>query len=218
MKVGYARVSSTDQNLARQIKALKVARCEKIFEEKQSGKSTQNRPELQAAIAYVRQGDTLVVASLDRLSRNYDDASDIIKQIRDKQVRMEVLDAPFLSMQTGDSDMDKFMFDMLTKLLAYMAQTERKKIRERQLQGIEIAKANGKYRGTRPAYAADAPNPQKRFIYHRIVDQLRNKATGAPISYRAIAAETGVSVQTVINIKNRMNQMLSEKKTFSSRD
>ncbi|MCT3597274.1 recombinase family protein, partial [Levilactobacillus brevis] len=76
MKVGYARVSSTDQNLARQIKALKVARCEKIFEEKQSGKSTQNRPELQAAIAYVRQGDTLVVASLDRLSRNYDDASD----------------------------------------------------------------------------------------------------------------------------------------------
>ena len=115
MKVGYARVSSTDQNLARQIEALKVARCEKIFEEKQSGKSTQNRPELQAAIAYVRQGDTLVVASLDRLSRNYDDASDIIKQIRDKQVKMEVLDAPFLSMQTGDSDMDKFMFDMLTK-------------------------------------------------------------------------------------------------------
>lgn len=210
MKVGYARVSSTDQNLARQIKALKVARCEKIFEEKQSGKSTQNRPELQAAIAYVRQGDTLVVASLDRLSRNYDDASDIIKQIRDKQVKMEVLDAPFLSMQTGDSDMDKFMFDMLTKLLAYMAQTERKKIRERQRQGIEIAKVNGKYRGTRPVYAEDSPNPQKRFIYHRIVEQLRNKATGAPISYRAIAAETGVSVQTVINIKNRLNAEILE--------
>ena len=138
------------------------------------------------------------------MSRNYDDASDIIKQIRDKQVKMEVLDAPFLSMRTGDSDMDKFMFDLLTKLLAYMAQTERKKIRERQRQGIEIAKANGKYRGTRPAYAADAPNPQKRFIYRRIVDQLSNKATGAPISYRAIAAETGVSVQTVINIKDRL--------------
>ena len=204
MKIGYARVSSTDQNLARQIKALKKAECEKIFEEKQWGKPTENRPELQAAIAYVRQGDTLVIASLDRLSRNYDDASDIIKQIRDKQVKMEVLDAPFLSMRTGDSDMDKFMFDLLTKLLAYMAQTERKKIRERQRQGIEIAKANGKYRGTRPAYAADAPNPQKRFIYRRIVDQLRNKATGAPISYRAIAAETGVSVQTVINIKDRL--------------
>lgn len=147
MKVGYARVSSTDQNLDRQIKALKAAKCEKIFGEKQSGKSTQNRSELQAAIAYVRQGDTLVVASLDRLSRNYDDISNIIKQIRDKQVRMEVLDAPFLSMQTGDPDMDKFIFDLLTKLLAYMAQTERKKIRERQQQGIEIAKANGKYRG-----------------------------------------------------------------------
>lgn len=53
-------------------------------------------------------------------------------------------------MRTGDSDMDKFIFDLLTKLLAYMAQTERKKIRERQRQGIEIAKANGKYRGTRP--------------------------------------------------------------------
>ncbi|WAD02977.1 recombinase family protein (plasmid) [Levilactobacillus brevis] len=210
MKVGYARVSSTDQNLARQIKALKTTGCEKIFEEKQSGKSTENRPELQAAITYVRQGDTLVIASLDRLSRNYDDASDIIKQIRDKQVRMEVLDAPFLSMQTGDSDMDKFMFDMLTKLLAYMAQTERKKIRERQRQGIEIAKSNGKYRGTRPAYAEDSPNPQKRFIYHRIVDQLRNKATGARISYRAIAAETGVSVQTVINIKNRLNEEIPE--------
>ena len=87
---------------------------------------------------------------------------------------------------------------------AYMAQTERKKIRERQRQGIEIAKANGKYRGTRPAYAADAPNPQKRFIYRCIVNQLKNKAAGAPISYRAIAAETGVSAQTVINIKNRL--------------
>ena len=160
---------------------------------------------MQAAISYIRQGDTLVVASLDRRSRNYDDASDIIKQIRDKQVRMEVLDAPFLSMQTGDSDMDKFVFDMLTKLLAYMAQTERKKIWERQRQGIEIAKANGKYRGTRPAYAEDAINPQKRFISHRIVEQLRNKAAGAKVSYRAIAAETGVSVQTVINIKNRLS-------------
>lgn len=138
------------------------------------------------------------------MSRNYDDASDIIKQIRDKQVKMEVLDAPFLSMRTGDSDMDKFMFDLLTKLLAYMAQTERKKIRERQRQGIEIAKANGKYRGTRPAYATDAHNPQKRFIYRRIVDQLRNKENGASISYRAIVAETGVAVQTVINIKNRL--------------
>ena len=204
MKIGYARVSSTDQNLARQIKALKTAGCEKIFKEKQSGNSTQNRPELQAAIADVRQGDTLVITSLDRLSRSYDDAGDIIKQIRDKQVKMEVLDAPFLSMQTGDSDMDKFMFDMLTKLLAYMAQNERKKIRERQRQGIEIAKANGKYRGTRPVYAEDSPNLQKRFIYHRIVEQLRKKANGSQISYRAIAIETGVSVQTVINIKNRL--------------
>jgi DNA invertase Pin-like site-specific DNA recombinase len=204
MQIGYARVSSTDQNLARQIKSLKEERCVKIFKEKQSGKSTKNRPELQAAISYVSQGDTLVISSLDRLSRNYDDASDIIKRISDKQVKLKVLDAPFLSMQTGDSDMDKFMFDMLTKLLAYMAQAERKKIRERQRQGIEIAKAIGKYRGTRPAYAEDAPNPQKRFIYHRIVEQLQNKAAGEKISYRAIAAETGVSVQTVINIKKRV--------------
>lgn len=123
----------------------------------------------------MRQGDTLVIVSLDQLSRNYDDASDIIKQIRDKQVKMEVLDAPFLSMQTRNSDIDKSMFDMLTKLLAYMSETEGKKIRKRQRQGIEIAKANGKYRGTPPVYAEDTPNSQKRFIYRRIVETLGDK-------------------------------------------
>jgi len=205
MRVGYARVSSTDQNLIRQVKALQEAKCDKIFREKQSGRTTKNRPQFKAAINFVHQGDTFVVSSLDRLSRNYEDSGKIIQNLRSKQVAIEILDAPFLSIKTGDAGMDNFMFDVLTKLLAYMAQAERQKIKDRQRQGIEIAQSQGKYKGKRLVYSDNSADPQKRFIYHRIVERLQEKSNGSKISFREIATETGVAVQTVINIKDRIS-------------
>lgn len=199
MRIGYARVSSEDQNLARQLAALKEAKVEKIFQEKVSGKDTEHRPELKRALEYARQGDTFVVISLDRLSRDYDDAGKIIAGLQQKHVGLEVLDAPFLSIKTGDADLDKFISEILTKLMAYIAQSERKRIKLRQQEGIILAKERGTYKGGVVQYSADSPNKQRRFIYNQVVRLLDEKR---PIAL--IARTVGLTRATVYRIKDRV--------------
>lgn len=198
MKIGYARVSSTDQNLARQLDHLKKAGADKIYQEKVSGKDIEHRPELLKAIDFAREGDMLIVDSLDRLSRDYDDAGDLISKLQHNGVQLSVLDAPFLSINTGDKDLDKFIFDLLAKLLAYISMNERKKIKARQQAGIALAKERGVYKGKPRLYAPDSPDRKKRYIYQQVVKMLDEEV---PIAQ--IARTVGLSRSQVYRIKQR---------------
>ena len=99
-KIGYARVSSMDQNLDRQIAALRAEGCDEIYREKASGKSMRNRPELEKAIDMLGTGDTFVVAEWDRATRSMIDGIDIIKRIADRGCFLKALDKPHLDLTT----------------------------------------------------------------------------------------------------------------------
>lgn len=135
--VGYARVSAVDQNVSRQVKALEVE-CDKIFVEKVSAAKTENRPQFQEMMRYLREGDVLQVTSADRLARSTRDLLDIVQSLKDRGVQVEFLDNPALNTDTPQGEF------MLT-ILAAVAQLERSIIRERQAEGIAIARAAGKY-------------------------------------------------------------------------
>lgn len=135
--VGYARVSTLEQNVSRQVKALEVE-CDKIFVEKVSAAKTENRPQFQEMLRYLREGDILQVTSADRLARSTRDLLDIVQSLKDRGVQVEFLDNPALNTDTPQGEF------MLT-ILAAVAQLERSIIRERQAEGIAIARAAGKY-------------------------------------------------------------------------
>jgi len=140
--VGYARVSSNDQDLDIQLEALKAAGCEDIFAEKVSGSSTRGREELRRMLSFVRKGDTLVITRIDRLGRSVIDLHDIVKQLQAKGVALKATMQPI---DTSDAA-GKAFFGMLT----VFAEFETNLRRERQLEGIRKAKAEGKYRGRKP--------------------------------------------------------------------
>ncbi|MFC8304922.1 recombinase family protein [Specibacter sp. NPDC057265] len=134
--VGYVRVSTADQNEARQLEAL--GPVDRLFSEKVSGKNTADRAELQEMLIYVRDGDTVRVKSPDRLARSTTDLLALVEQLKAKGVALEFIDNPALNTDTPQGEF------MLT-VLAAIAQLERKTIRERQAEGIAIAKRNGVY-------------------------------------------------------------------------
>lgn len=140
--IGYARVSSNEQNLDRQIDSLKKAGCSKIFLEKVSGKDREGRPELKAMLNYLREGDTLKIESISRLARSTRDFLNIVEELQGKGVQLisskESIDT---TTPTG-----KFMLVVFSAL----AEMEREQIRERQREGIISAQARGKHLG-RPA-------------------------------------------------------------------
>lgn len=147
---GYARVSSKDQNEARQIAALKeygIADRD-IYIDKASGKDFK-RPEYQRLLNVLRKGDLLVVSSLDRLGRNYTEVQEqwryIVNQL---DVDIKVLDMPLLDTRTNGDNIDtRFVADLVLQILSYVAQKERENIKERQAQGIAYARARGKHIG-----------------------------------------------------------------------
>lgn len=200
MKVGYARVSTTDQNLDRQIEALEQAGAEKIFQEKMSGKSMTERLELQKALQFLREKDTLIVESLDRLGRNYDDIVQTVQKLDQKEVGLIVLNLPILNQEMGDPNLQKLIRNMIVQLLSWTVQNEREEIKRKQRQGIEIAKRKGHYKGRPVKYSAEAKNPRDRMIYHVIVNKLKQEE---PI--KKIAEETGVTRDTVYRIKNEIS-------------
>lgn len=200
MKVGYARVSTTDQNLDRQIEALEQAGAEKIFQEKMSGKSMTERLELQKALQFLREKDTLIVESLDRLGRNYDDIVQTVQKLDQKEVGLIVLNLPILNQEMGDPNLQKLIRNMIVQLLSWTAQNEREEIKRKQRQGIEIAKRKGHYKGRPVKYSAEAKDPRDRMIYHVIVNKLKQEE---PI--KKIAEETGVTRDTVYRIKNEIS-------------
>lgn len=139
---GYARVSTREQNLARQVEELKkIADC--IYSDKESGKDF-NRPAYKKLIKKIKRGDVLVVKSIDRLGRNYDMIIEEWQTITKKKgADIKVLDMPLLDTTTKGDLTGKFISDLVLQILSYVAETERANIKERQAEGIRIAKANG---------------------------------------------------------------------------
>lgn len=135
MKVGYARVSTSDQNLDNQIDALTAFGCDKVFQEKQSGKSADNREQLMLTLDFVREGDVLVITKLDRMARSVLDLNIIAKRLQDKQVDLKVL--------TQDIDTTTIYGKLVFNVLGAVAQFERELINERAREGIVKAKARG---------------------------------------------------------------------------
>ena len=139
MKVGYARVSSTGQDLEVQLDALKKVQCEKIFKEKVSGTSTQGREKLRECLDFVREGDELVFTRTDRLARSILDLQLIVKELTDKGVTITATEQPI---STKDAT-SKCFLDML----GVFAEFETNLRAERQLEGIAKAKEKGIYKG-----------------------------------------------------------------------
>ncbi|WP_282802550.1 recombinase family protein [Secundilactobacillus kimchicus] len=208
MKVGYARVSTRIQNLARQLEALKKAQVEKIFQEKMSGKN-QDRPELIKLLNFIREGDEVVVLDLDRLGRNMNDIKNILETIKNKGATTSILNLPSFE-GINDPNLRSLLNSLIIDLYSYIAQNERENILQRQREGIAVAKSKGLYKGRPTKYSADARNPHDRYIYHQIVDRLMNRQNGERISVTQIAKELGVARKTIYNIKYRLDEATTD--------
>jgi DNA invertase Pin-like site-specific DNA recombinase len=137
--IGYARVSSTDQDLTVQLKALKEAGCTIVRSEKATGTSTKGRTELAAILEFIRVGDELVVTRIDRLARSIGDLQDIVRTLKERGATLKALQQPIdTSTAAGKCFLD---------MLGVFAEFETNLRRERQLEGIARAKAAGVYKG-----------------------------------------------------------------------
>jgi len=141
--IGYARVSSTDQDLTIQETALRAAGCEVIRAEKRSGTTTEGRDELRTVLDFLRKGDVLMVTRIDRLARSIGDLQDIVRQVKARGASLKATEQPI---DTGTAA-GKCFLDML----GVFAEFETNLRRERQLEGIAKAKAAGAYRGRKPS-------------------------------------------------------------------
>lgn len=173
--VGYVRVSTVDQNTERQLDGQKLDR---VFTDRASGRDTA-RPQLAALLGFVRDGDTVLVHSLDRLARNLDDLRRTVAALTGRGVTVT-----FVKEQLTFTGEDSPMATLLLSVMGAFAEFERALIRERQREGIVLAKARGAYRGRRPSLTGD----QVRLLQARA-------AAGEPKT--RLATEFGISRETV---------------------
>ena len=145
MKIGYVRVSTTNQNTARQEVIMKALGVERVYIDRMSGKST-DRPALQQMISFVREGDMVIVESISRFARNTKDLLELTEQLNNKHVQ-------FIS-QKENIDTNTVTGKFMLTIFGAVAELERDYIHQRQREGIEIAKQEGKYKG-RPAKQLD---------------------------------------------------------------
>jgi DNA invertase Pin-like site-specific DNA recombinase len=178
--VGYARVSSTDQNLIAQEDRLKLAGCERMFAEKQSGKEADNRHELQTALEWVREGDVLIVTKLDRLARSSVDLGRIAEILTEKKVDLKVLDQEI----DTTSSTGRLMFNMI----GAFAEFERDLIRDRCAEGIEKARSRGVKFGA----------PKK--LSTKQLNALKQEFDEGVMARSALAKKYGVSRATVYRL------------------
>ena len=147
---GYLRVSTREQNEARQRIALEAFGVDRLFMDKQSGKDF-NRPAYQRLIGRLKPGDVLVIKSIDRLGRNYEEILEQWRVItKEKQAAIVVLDMPLLDTRQGRDLTGTLIADIVLQLLSYVAEQERSFIRQRQAEGIAAAKARGQRFGPPP--------------------------------------------------------------------
>lgn len=174
-RIGYIRVSSFEQNPERQLEHVQV---DKVFTDKASGKDTQ-RPQLDVLISFVREGDVVVVHSMDRLARNLDDLRRLVQQLTRRGVRIEFIKECLTF--TGE---DSPMANLMLSVMGAFAEFERSLIRERQREGIALAKQRGAYRGRKKALSTE-----------RIAELQGLAAAGEQKA--KLAREFGVSRETV---------------------
>ena len=189
-KIGYARVSSKEQNLDRQLQALEGV--SKVFSDKVSGATTE-RPQLQAMLDYIREGDIVVVAELDRLGRNNKDLTQIMNIIQQKGATLEVQNLPSMN-GIEDDNLRRLINNLVIELYKYQAESERKRIKERQAQGIALAKENGKFKGGKPKFSENDPRLQLAFKLY--LDGSTEKD---------VERQTGINRRTFQMYRNKFN-------------
>lgn len=174
-RIGYIRVSSLDQNPERQLEHVEVAR---LFTDTASGKDAQ-RPQLEALLGFVRQGDTVVVHSMDRLARNLDDLRRVVQSLTKRGVRIEFVKEHLVF--TGE---DSPMANLMLSVMGAFAEFERALIRERQREGIALAKRRGAYRG------------RKRSLSREQVAEVRQRIQAGEAKAK-VARDFGISRETL---------------------
>ena len=174
-RIGYVRVSSFDQNPERQLEDVAVDRT---FTDKASGKDTL-RPQLDALLGFVREGDTVVVHSMDRLARNLDDLRRLVQQLTKRGVRIE-----FVKEHLTFTGEDSPLANLMLSVMGAFAEFERALIRERQREGIALAKQRGVYRG------------RKKSLTPAQVAELRQRAAAGE-QKAALARALGISRETL---------------------
>lgn len=185
-KIGYARVSTRDQELDIQVDALKKAGCTKIFMEKKSGKSAKNREELRKALEYMREGDKLIAYKIDRLARSVVDLNNIAKELQERNIGLAFLKEEIDFTTPGGV--------LMFNILAAIAQFERDIINERTSEGRERARSLGKHLGRKGQPQKNIKQAVK--LFH---DRENNK-----LSVNDISKMTGVPRSTIYKeVKNK---------------
>lgn len=174
-RIGYIRVSSFDQNPERQLDQTQV---DKVFVDKASGKDIQ-RPELDSLLSFVRDGDTVVVHSMDRLARNLDDLRRLVQKLIHKGVRIEFVKECLTF--TGE---DSPMANLMLSVMGAFAEFERSLIHERQREGIALARLRGAYRGRKKSLSSEQQI------------EVRRRATNGEKKAK-LAREFGISRETL---------------------
>lgn len=176
-RIGYIRVSSLDQNTVRQLDQVHVDR---VFTDHASGKDTR-RPALTELLAFARDGDTVVVHSMDRLGRNLDDLRGLVQALTQRGVRVEFIKEHLVF--TGE---DSPMAQLMLSVMGAFAEFERSLIRERQREGIALAKQRGAYRGRKKSLSPDK------------IEELR-RCVNAGQTKAQVARDFGISRETLYN-------------------
>lgn len=198
---GYMRVSSLEQNTERQkVELLRWGIIDKnIYCDKLSGKDF-NRPQYQKLKRKLKEGDVLVVKSIDRLGRNYDDIQEEWREIvKARRADIVILDMPILDTRTNKDLIGTLISDIVLQLLSYVAQAERENIKQRQAEGIAIAKAQGKHLGRFPTPIPDEFYP----VYEKWQQRIYTLETAS--------RELGI---TVSQFRTMIKKHKSDTKTF----
>ena len=174
-KIGYIRVSTFEQNTDRQLEGIKL---DKVFTDKASGKDTK-RPELEALMQFVREGDTVIVHSMDRLARNLDDLRQIVQKLTGRGIKIQ-----FVKESLSFTGEDSPMATLMLSVMGAFAEFERALIRERQREGVALAKERGAYRG------------RKRSLSETEIDELRRRIDAGE-KKTSVARDYGISRETL---------------------
>lgn len=192
MIIGYARVSTADQNLDRQINRLQEFGCEHIITEKVSGAKRENRIELEVLMKKLRFKDVLVVTELSRLARSLQDLLNILKELKDGEVE-------FVSIKENIDTRDNNIYSkFMLQIMGAIAEFERDLIKDRQKEGIDIAKKKGKFKG-RPLKYHDKSQGKDKLIYDTVISMLQSNETVMDIHRK-----TQLSRNTIYKIKKSL--------------
>ena len=203
----YARVSSKDQNLDRQLERAREIgiTSDYIYIDKASGKNME-RQGLKDLLEKVQKNDTIHLIELSRLSRNYKELQETLMKLRLKGVKVIADDIPL--MQTEDDSFNNAMTDVFISVIGWVADNERKKTLERQRQGIELAKKKGAYKGRQAVYTKQSTGATKLIQRQRqdVYDTIKAAYDQGNVNKFRLARELGISRTTVYNVLKRIEK------------